>query len=252
MSEQIPEQPQAAIDNGQDGAETGTDKPKHMRTVRSFVLRTGRMTEGQQNAMAAVWPRMGLNVADGKLDLAQTFGREAPVVLEIGFGMGDSLVEMAKAQPEKNYIGIEVHTPGVGRLLSNADEAGLTNIRVFEHDAVEVLDQCIPDGSLDTLQLFFPDPWHKKKHHKRRIVQPAFAQAIRKKLKVGGVFHMATDWENYAEHMMEVMSAAEGYNNVAGDGQYSPQPEWRPVTKFQKRGERLGHGVWDLMFARTV
>ncbi|MCV6589191.1 MAG: tRNA (guanosine(46)-N7)-methyltransferase TrmB [Marinobacterium sp.] len=209
------------------------------------------MTEGQQNAMAAVWPRMGLNVADGALDMTQTFGREAPVVLEIGFGMGDSLVEMAKAQPEKNYIGIEVHTPGVGRLLSNADAAGLTNIRVFEHDAVEVLEQCIPDGSLDTLQLFFPDPWHKKKHHKRRIVQSAFAQAIRKKLKVGGVFHMATDWENYAEHMMEVMSAAEGYTNAAGEGLYSPQPQWRPVTKFQKRGERLGHGVWDLMFERT-
>jgi len=250
MTEQTPELLEAAAENdvqSQDGAE----QPKYMRTVRSFVLRTGRMTEGQQNAMAALWPKMGLSVENGLLDLTETFGREAPVVLEIGFGMGDSLIEMAKDQPEKNYIGIEVHTPGVGRLLSNADAADLSNIRVFEHDAVEVLDQCIPDGSLDTLQLFFPDPWHKKKHHKRRIVQPAFAQALRKKLKIGGVFHMATDWENYAEHMMEVMSAAEGYANKAGDGQYSPQPEWRPVTKFQKRGERLGHGVWDLMFERT-
>lgn len=225
---------------------------KHMRTVKSFVLRAGRMTEGQQKAMEAVWPEMGLELQQGMLDLNEVFGREAPVVLEIGFGMGDSLVEMAKDQPEKNYIGIEVHRPGVGRLLSNAEKAELSNIRVFCDDAIEVLAQCIPDGSLSCIQLFFPDPWHKKRHHKRRIVQPEFAQTLRKKLKIGGVFHMATDWENYAEHMMEVMSEADGYQNVAGDGQYSPQPEWRPVTKFQKRGERLGHGVWDLMFEKTA
>ncbi len=227
------------------------EEKKYMRTVKSFVLRAGRMTEGQQKAMEGVWPEMGLELERGMLDLAEEFGRDAPVVLEIGFGMGDSLVEMAKDQPEKNYIGIEVHRPGVGRLLSNAEKESLKNIRVFCDDAIEVLAQCIPDGSLSTVQLFFPDPWHKKKHHKRRIVQAAFAETIRKKLKVGGVFHMATDWENYAEHMMEVMSEAPGYNNVAGDNQYSPQPEWRPVTKFQKRGERLGHGVWDLMFERT-
>nr|WP_245601076.1 tRNA (guanosine(46)-N7)-methyltransferase TrmB [Marinobacterium jannaschii] len=226
------------------------DEAKPMRKIRSFVLRAGRMTEGQQRAMDDAWPKYGLNLCDGRIDPAEVFGREAPLVLEIGFGMGDSMIEMAKDQPEKNYIGIEVHTPGVGRLLNNATELGLENIRVYREDAIEVLADCIPDGSLDTLQLFFPDPWHKKRHHKRRIVQPAFAQSIRKKLKVGGVFHMATDWENYAEHMMEVMNAAEGYQNVAGDSQYSPQPEWRPVTKFQKRGERLGHGVWDLMFER--
>ncbi len=227
------------------------DEQKYMRKVRSFVLRAGRMTEGQQRALDEAWPQYGLALDAGAIDPAAVFGRAAPLVLEIGFGMGDSMIEMAKDQPEKNYIGIEVHRPGVGRLLNNAQLLGLENIRVYCDDAVEVLANCIPDGSLDTLQLFFPDPWHKKKHHKRRIVQPAFAQAIRKKLKLGGVFHMATDWENYAEHMMEVMSAAEGYKNVAGEGQYSPQPEWRPVTKFQKRGERLGHGVWDLMFART-
>lgn len=228
-----------------------TAEEKHMRTVKSFVLRAGRMTEGQQKAMDDVWPAMGLEVTQGLLDLNAVFGREAPVVLEIGFGMGDSLVEMAKDQPEKNYIGVEVHRPGVGRLLSNAEKQGLKNIRVFCEDAIEVLAQSIPDGSLDCIQLFFADPWHKKRHHKRRIVQPEFAETLRKKLKVGGVFHMATDWENYAEHMMEVMSAAEGYTNVAGENQYSPQPEWRPVTKFQKRGERLGHGVWDLMFEKT-
>ncbi|MGB0282305.1 MAG: tRNA (guanosine(46)-N7)-methyltransferase TrmB [Neptuniibacter sp.] len=235
----------------QQSQEQGEEK-KHMRTVKSFVLRAGRMTEGQQKAMEDVWPQMGLELQNGMLNLADVFGREAPVVLEIGFGMGDSLIEMAKDQPEKNYIGIEVHRPGVGRILSNAEKAGLNNIQVFCDDAIEVLAQCIPDSSLDCIQLFFPDPWHKKRHHKRRIVQPEFAQTLRKKLKVGGVFHMATDWENYAEHMMEVMSVAEGYQNVAGNGQYSPQPEWRPVTKFQKRGERLGHGVWDLMFEKTA
>lgn len=228
-----------------------TDEQKPIRRVRSFVVRAGRMTEGQQRALDENWPRYGLELGDGRIDYAEVFGREAPVVLEIGFGMGDSLIEMARHAPEKDFIGIEVHPPGVGRLLARVAEEGLTNIRVYCDDAVEVLAQCIPDSSLDTLQLFFPDPWPKKRHHKRRIVQPAFAQSIRKKLRVGGCFHMATDWENYAEHMMEVMSAAEGYRNRAGEGQYSPQPEWRPVTKFQQRGERLGHGVWDLMFERT-
>ncbi|MEH6578119.1 MAG: tRNA (guanosine(46)-N7)-methyltransferase TrmB [Amphritea sp.] len=228
-----------------------SEQPKHMRTVRSFVIRGGRMTEPQERAYKEVWPEMGLDLEQGILDLAEVYGREAPVVLEIGFGMGDSLNAMAKAMPEKNYLGVEVHKPGVGRLLNNAKTDGLTNIRVFCTDALDVLAKCIPDGSLDTVQLFFPDPWHKKKHNKRRIVQLAFAETIRQKLKVGGQFHMATDWENYAEHMMEVMSAAEGYANIAGEGQYSPQPEWRPNTKFQKRGERLGHGVWDLIFERV-
>jgi tRNA (guanine-N7-)-methyltransferase len=227
-----------------------TEEKKHMRTVRSFVMRAGRTTEGQQKALEEVWPEMGLELKDGAINFAEVFGREAPVVLEIGFGMGASLIEMATQQPDKNYIGIEVHRPGVGRLLASVKELGLTNIRVYAEDAVEVLADCIPDGSLHALQLFFPDPWHKKKHHKRRIVQPEFVQNIRQKLEVGGYFHMATDWENYAEHMMEVMSGAEGFTNKAGEGEYSPQPEWRPVTKFQKRGERLGHGVWDLMFER--
>ncbi|MBV0933208.1 tRNA (guanosine(46)-N7)-methyltransferase TrmB [Marinobacterium weihaiense] len=228
-----------------------TDEQKPIRRIRSFVVRAGRMTEGQQRAMDENWPQYGLELKDGMIDYAEVFGREAPVVLEIGFGMGASLLEMARQAPEKNFIGIEVHPPGVGRLLAQVAEEGLTNIRVYCDDAVEVLAQCIPDASLDTLQLFFPDPWHKKRHHKRRIVQPEFAQKIRQKLSIGGCFHMATDWENYAEHMMEVMSAAEGYRNQAGEGQYAPQPEWRPVTKFQQRGERLGHGVWDLMFERV-
>jgi tRNA (guanine-N7-)-methyltransferase len=227
-----------------------TEEQKPMRAVRSFVLRAGRMTEGQQRGLDEAWPELGLEIAAGMIDPAALFGRQAPLVLEIGFGMGDSLLQMARQMPEKNYIGIEVHRPGVGRLLNNARTEGLTNIRVYAEDAVEVLAQCIPDGSLDCLQLFFPDPWHKKKHNKRRILQPAFAQTVRSKLKIGGQFHMATDWENYAEQMMEVMSVAEGYRNSAGAGEFSPQPDFRPVTKFQNRGEKLGHGVWDLIFER--
>ena len=221
------------------------------RRIRSFVVRAGRMTEGQERGYRENWPDFGLELSDGLLDYAECFGREAAVVLEIGFGMGDSLIEMARQIPEKNFIGIEVHPPGVGRLLGRIKEEGLTNIRVYCDDAVEVLAQCIPDNSLDGLQLFFPDPWPKKRHHKRRIVQPEFAQSIRHKLKIGGQFHMATDWQPYAEHMMEVMSAAEGYANSIGEGLYADQPEWRPVTKFQKRGENLGHGVCDLMFDRV-
>lgn len=222
------------------------------RRVRSYVVRAGRMTEGQERNYRELWPQYGLELSDGLLDYAQCFGREAPVVLEIGFGMGDSLIEMARLMPEKNFIGIEVHPPGVGRLLGRIEEEKLTNIRVFCDDAIEVLSRCIADASLDTLQLFFPDPWPKKRHHKRRIVQTEFAQSLRGKLKLGGQFHMATDWEPYAEHMMEVMSAADGYENAAGMGVYAPQPDWRPVTKFQKRGENLGHGVWDLIFTRTA
>lgn len=221
-----------------------------LRQVRSFVVRAGRMTEGQERALKENWPLYGLELEDGPVDFRALFGDDRPVVLEIGFGMGDSLIEMARRAPEKGFIGIEVHPPGVGRLLSRVREEGLENIRVYCEDAIEVLARCIPDGSLAGVQLFFPDPWPKKRHHKRRIVQPAFAQAIRQKLAPGGTFHMATDWENYAEQMMEVMSTAEGYRNQAGEGQFSPQPDFRPVTKFQRRGEKLGHGVWDLIFER--
>lgn len=228
-----------------------TPEAPHHRAIRSFVVRAGRMTEGQQRALTDNWPTYGLEMKNGPIDPATLFGDSRPVTLEIGFGMGDSLLEMAKRNPEKGFIGIEVHPPGVGRLLGRAAEEGVTNLRVYCEDAVEVLAQCIPDSSLAGLQLFFPDPWPKKRHHKRRIVQPAFAEAVRQKLSIGGTFHMATDWQPYAEHMMEVMSAAPGYRNQAGEGEYSPQPEWRPVTKFQRRGEKLGHGVWDLIFERV-
>ncbi|EPA8653695.1 tRNA (guanosine(46)-N7)-methyltransferase TrmB [Photobacterium damselae] len=228
-----------------------TDDGKVKRKIRSFVRREGRLTKGQEAALENNWFTMGIDFAPELLDLKEVFGREAPVVLEIGFGMGASLVEMAKNAPEKNFIGIEVHSPGVGACLMAAEAEGLTNLRVMCHDAVEVFEHMLPEQSLDTLQLFFPDPWHKARHHKRRIVQPEFAQMIRSKLKIGGIFHMATDWENYAEHMVEVMDAAPGYRNTATDGPYIERPEDRPLTKFEARGHRLGHGVWDMKYART-
>lgn len=222
----------------------------YVQKIRSFVKREGRLTNGQAKAIEALWPKMGLEHKNGLVDFTACFERQAPIVLEIGFGMGKSLVEMAVNEADKDFIGIEVHRPGVGTCLAEAEEKGVNNLRIFEHDAVEVLADCIADKSLDRVQLFFPDPWHKKRHHKRRIVQPEFVQRLREKLKVGGLFHMATDWENYAEHMLEVMSAAEGFSNLSESSNYVPRPDNRPLTKFEQRGHRLGHGVWDLMFER--
>ncbi|CAA0116084.1 tRNA (guanine-N(7)-)-methyltransferase [BD1-7 clade bacterium] len=222
------------------------------RPIRSFVLRTGRMTPSQQRAYDSEWPKWGLVQADGMIDPHAVFERDAPRVLEIGFGMGDSLAHMAAHASDKDFIGVEVHTPGVGRLLSLIEQDALTNLRIYRDDAVEILDRCVPDGSLSRVQIYFPDPWHKKKHNKRRIVQPEFVQKLRTKLAVGGVIHLATDWENYAEHMMDVMSSAEGFTNVCGEKQFSPRPEERPITKFERRGQSLGHGVWDLLFEKTA
>lgn len=237
------------VENNHSGGSSAGETGKHRR-IRSFVLRTGRMTQGQQNAYDKHWPEKGLAVDDGPLDYQAVFNRPAPLVLEIGFGMGASLAAMAKADPNKNFIGIEVHLPGVGKLLHTMEELAVDNIRVYCDDAVEVLNHCIADASLDRIQIFFPDPWHKKKHHKRRLIQPAFVQCLRSKLKPGGVVHFATDWEHYAEQMMEVMCAAEGFNNLADEFCFSARPDYRPVTKFERRGERLGHGVWDLLFEK--
>ena len=229
-----------------------TEDGKLVRKVRSFVRREGRLTKGQETAMTECWPVMGIDYQGQLLDWNAVFGNDNPVVLEVGFGMGASLVEMAKNAPEKNFIGIEVHSPGVGACLSSASEAGVTNLRVMCHDAVEVFANMVRDHSLSTLQLFFPDPWHKKRHHKRRIVQLEFAEMIRSKLKLEeGVFHMATDWENYAEHMVEVMDQAPGFANIAQEGHFVPRPDERPLTKFEARGHRLGHGVWDIKYKRT-
>jgi tRNA (guanine-N7-)-methyltransferase len=221
------------------------------RRIRSFVRREGRLTTGQARALADVWPRYGIADTDAPLDLRAVFGRSAPTVLEIGFGNGESLVQMAAAAPQKNFLGIEVHRPGVGNLLLQLEQRGLDNVRVMQRDAVEVLNLNIPDNVLDAVHLFFPDPWPKKRHHKRRIVQPEFVSLVARRLRPGGVFHMATDWQDYAEHMMAVMSASPAFENCAGPGAWSSRPDDRPETRFERRGQRLGHGVWDLLFRKT-
>ena len=231
---------------------TGETLPVRRREIKSYVMRAGRMTDGQQRGLDEGWPKFGLLLADGLLDFDRVFGRQAPRTLEIGFGMGQSLLEMAKAAPEQDFIGIEVHRPGVGALLNGLLTENISNVRVYSCDALEVLKNCVADASLDRLMLFFPDPWHKSRHHKRRIVQPEFAQLVRSKLKVGGIFHLATDWEPYAEHMLEVLNVAPGLQNLSENQTWVPRPEERPVTKFERRGERLGHGVWDLKFVRLA
>lgn len=220
------------------------------RRIRSFVMRTGRMTPGQQRALEQQWPHYGLEADGQPLDLPRVFGRTAPVTLEIGFGMGDSLLSMAGAAPERDFIGIEVHLPGVGRLINRAHEAGVQNLRVMKDDAVQILEQQIEDGALDRVQIFFPDPWHKKRHHKRRLIQPEFVALLARKLSPGGWLHLATDWGNYAEHMLEVMQAAPDFENTVDEGFLPERPAFRPETKFEQRGKRLGHGVWDLVFER--
>tara|TARA_B100001248_G_C27349778_1_gene440715 strand:- start:275 stop:970 length:696 start_codon:yes stop_codon:yes gene_type:complete len=222
------------------------DKP-----IRSYVVRAGRMTKSQRNAFTSGWDFYGLKLADGQVDLEKLFGRSACKVLEIGFGMGDSLLQMAIEQPSTDFVGIEVHPPGVGSLINAATEKGIKNLRLYLADANDVINECIAPASIDRVQLYFPDPWHKKKHNKRRIVQTQFLQLIRRKLKVGGILHMATDWQPYAEQMLQLIDEAQGYRNVSGVGNFSPRPDYRPLTKFEKRGHSLGHGVWDLMAEKT-
>lgn len=223
----------------------------YISKVKSYVKREGRLTNGQAKALETYWPTHGIEYQETPLDLAAAFGRSAPLVVEIGFGMGKSLVTMAHQAPQLNFLGIEVHRPGVGACLSDAGELAVENLRVMEHDAVEVLKNMIPDASLFRVQLFFPDPWHKTRHHKRRIVQPDFVELIGQKLAVGGTFHMATDWEPYAQHMADVMNDASSFTNTAEEGNYIPRPDYRPITKFEVRGQKLGHGVWDLKYERA-
>ncbi|MEW6352743.1 MAG: tRNA (guanosine(46)-N7)-methyltransferase TrmB [Pseudomonadota bacterium] len=223
--------------------------PKTHRPIRSYVLRQGRMTAAQQQALDTLWERYGLAPAPHTpLDLDAVFGRRAPRILEIGFGMGDALAELAAAHPENDYLGIEVHRPGVGKLLNLLDARQINNVRILCADAVEVLARHIPDAGLDAIYLFFPDPWPKRRHAKRRLVQPPFVALVARKLQPGGHFHLATDWEDYARHMLEVLSAAPQFVNAAGIGCYAPRPAYRPQTKFERRGARLGHPVWDLVF----
>ncbi len=222
----------------------------YISKVKSYVKREGRLTKGQAKSLETYWPSMGIEYQDTTIDLKDVYGRDANTVVEIGFGMGKSLVEMADAAPEVNFLGIEVHRPGVGSCIGDAGEKQLSNIRLMEYDAVEVLKNMLQDKSLHRVQLYFPDPWHKKRHHKRRIVQPEFVELVRQKLAIGGTFHMATDWEPYAESMLEIMKEAPGFSNTAQDGDFVPRPDYRPITKFETRGQKLGHGVWDLIFER--
>ena len=229
-----------------------SESDKQHRKIRSYVLREGRLTAGQQRAFDTLWPQFGIDFKPGQtLDFPAIFGNANPVILEIGFGNGASLAEMAEANPDQSYLGVEVHSPGVGRLLLDIEERGLSNLRVLRHDAVELLESGIAPATLAGVYLFFPDPWHKKKHHKRRILQPAMVRLLASAIRPGGIFHAATDWEHYAEQMLEVLSECrELFENTAGPGNYSPRPEYRPITKFEQRGARLGHGVWDLIFRR--
>jgi tRNA (guanine-N7-)-methyltransferase len=227
-----------------------TEPSSFRRPIRSFVRREGRLTPAQKRALEELWPRYGVDDTRASLDLATLFGRIAPVIVEIGFGNGEALAATAAAHPENDYLGIEVHRPGVGHLLNLLAAQRIANVRVVVADAKEVLAMRLPDQSLSTVHLFFPDPWPKKRHHKRRLVQPDFVQLVRRKLKPGGVFHLATDWQDYAQWMMATLTAAEGFENVSGRDCYGERGE-RPLTKFERRGARLGHGVRDLRFRRV-
>ncbi len=219
------------------------------RPIRSYVLRQGRVTDAQQRACEELLPRYGIPFAPAPVDLDRAFGRAAPKIVEIGFGMGETTADIAARNPGADYLGIEVHMPGVGSLLKRVAALGLTNVRVIRHDAVEVLERMIAPASLSGVHIFFPDPWPKKRHHKRRLIQPPFATLVASRLKPGAVFHVATDWEEYAQQMLEVLAGEPLLANTA-DG-YAPRPDYRPLTKFENRGLKLGHGVWDVVFRRV-
>ena len=221
------------------------DTGAHPR-IRSYVLRAGRVGPGQARALAEIGPQFLLPYQPVELDLDKLFGRVAPRILEIGFGMGEGLAEIAAAHPENDYLGVEVHTPGVGALLKQLGERGLSNVRVVQHDAFEVLTRMLAPASLNGIHIFFPDPWHKTRHHKRRLIQPPLVRLLTSRLLSGGYIHLATDWENYAEQMLDVLAAEPLLRNTVAD--YAPRPDTRPLTKFEQRGIRLGHGVWDLLF----
>jgi len=220
------------------------------RRIRSFVLRAGRITAAQARALTELWRGYGLDAGDAALDLDRIFGRAAARCLEIGFGTGEVIGSLAQANPHVDYLGIEVHRPGVGRLLLWAEHAKLTNLRVICHDAVDVMRDLLADQSLDEILVFFPDPWHKKRHHKRRLIAPDFVACAASKLRTGGVLRLATDWQDYAEQMLQVCNADPQLESLSPDATYVPRPDFRPPTRFEKRGERLGHGVWDLAYAK--
>jgi len=227
-----------------------SEPPQHRRAIRSFVLRQGRQTDAQKRAFAEHWPKYGLDVGGRRRSYSEVFERDAPLVVEIGFGNGEQLLFAAEREPQRDFIGIEVHAPGVGRLLNAVAAADLSNVRVYQHDAVEVLRDEVADGALAEVRIYFPDPWHKKRHHKRRLVQPEFVALLCAKLAPGGLLHLATDWENYAEHLWDVLDAEPRLRNLAGPRGALPRPDWRRQTHFEARGLKLGHGVWDLQYER--
>ena len=223
---------------------------EHTRRIRSFVLRQGRFSPAQQRAFEQAWSRYGLDYAGTLRDFSSVFARSAPRILEIGFGNGEALLHSVLRDPARDHIGIEVHAPGVGRLLNALAASNADNVRVYRHDAVEVLEQEIADASLDEIRIYFPDPWHKKRHHKRRLVNPVFAALLTRKLAPGARLHLATDWQDYAEQMWDVLDATPGLRNRAGPRGHIPRPDWRPQTHFETRGQKLGHGVWDLLYEK--
>jgi tRNA (guanine-N7-)-methyltransferase len=224
--------------------------PAHRRSIRSFVLRQGRATAAQQRALEELFPQFGIAPSNGPLDLDSIFGRSAPRMLEIGFGAGEALLSFAQAHPEMDCLGIEVHRPGVGHLLLGVEAAQLTNVRVIDRDAVDVINNELPSASIALVHIFFPDPWHKKRHHKRRLIQAPFVNALARIIQPGGSLRLATDWEHYALQMREVLDASNDFENIAGDAGFMPRNPERPLTRFEKRGQRLGHGVWDLEYRR--
>jgi tRNA (guanine-N7-)-methyltransferase len=223
---------------------------KGRRKIRSYVLRQGRLTPAQKRALDELWPRYGIEPGPGPLDFADLFERQAPVIVEVGFGNGEALAEMAHQAPETDFLGIEVHQPGIGRLLRQLDREGIGNVRVAASDAVEFLRDRVADATLAGVRIWFPDPWPKKRHHKRRLIQAPFVQLLARKMAPGAILHLATDWVPYAEHMLEVLGAAPAFENLSPTGDYCDRPSWRPLTRFEKRGERLGHETRDLLFRR--
>lgn len=223
--------------------------PKH-RPIRSFVLRGGRLTHAQQNALDELWPRYGIDDGTGFVDFAEHFGNTSDVIMEIGFGNGESTWRMARDEPDANFLGLEVHEPGVGHLLMALEKHAIDNVRVVREDAVTFLEQRVADATLAGVRIYFPDPWPKKRHHKRRIIQPEFVARLARCMAPDAVLHLATDWQPYAEHMLEVLSASPDFVNLSPSGDYCPQPRWRPHTKYEQRGQRLGHVVRDLLYRR--
>jgi len=237
--------------SSQDKELSGSDSVRR-RQVRSYVLRGGRLTEGQKRALTEIWPHFGIEEGDDVLDLGELFGNGAPVIMEIGFGNGEATWQMARAHPGENYLGVEVHQPGVGHLLLVIEKHGITNIRIACADATDFLRTRIPEESLAGVRIYFPDPWPKKRHHKRRIIQPSFVRLLASRMRSGAILHLATDWEPYAEHMLEVLDSVDGFEILPTNGDCHYKPDWRPQTKYEKRGERLGHKVKDLLFRRMA